>query len=137
QGGEVIFSGSCAGLEKSKRSLTGAYLSGRRRIERQAQRTPRGALQLRGARENNLKSIDVDIPLGVLVAVTGVSGAGKSTLINDILTPALERKLSESTAKVGAYDQLLGSDQIDRIIDIDQRPIGRTPRSNPVTYIKV
>ncbi len=136
-GGEVVFSGSCAGLEESARSLTGAYLSGRLLIERREQRAPSGEIQLRGARENNLKNVDVNVPLGVFVAVTGVSGAGKSTLINDILTPALERKLSESTAKVGAHDQILGSEQIDRIIDIDQRPIGRTPRSNPVTYIKV
>jgi excinuclease ABC subunit A len=94
-------------------------------------------LTVHGARENNLTNLDVEIPLGVLTAVTGVSGAGKSTLINDILYPALSRKYHGSTQRVGKHREISGSSQLDKVIDIDQRPIGRTPRSNPATYIKV
>jgi excinuclease ABC subunit A len=97
----------------------------------------RGEIAIKGARENNLKNLDVTIPLGVFVAVTGVSGAGKSTLINDILYPALARKLGDSKETVGAHQRITGMSNLDKTVCIDQRPIGRTPRSNPVTYIKV
>jgi excinuclease ABC subunit A len=137
RGGHVVFAGTAKDLEKSKKSLTGAYLSGRESIERHEQRTPSGVVELKGARENNLQGIDVAFPLGVLVAVTGVSGAGKSTLVNDILSPAISRKLGIGSARVGAHDKLIGAEQLDRLIDINQRPIGRTPRSNPITYIKI
>jgi excinuclease ABC subunit A len=100
-------------------------------------RVATGSIKVSGARENNLQDIDVEFPLGVLTAVTGVSGAGKSTLVNDILYPALSRKLHASTRRVGLHRSVHGLHQIDKVIDIDQRPIGRTPRSNPATYIKV
>jgi len=137
-GGEIVHAGTPRSLERSRRSLTGAYLAGRRRIETPARRRePVGGLKILGARENNLQDLDVEVPLGVLVAVTGVSGAGKSTLVNDVLFPALARKLHRATRKPGRHRALHGTGQIDKVIDIDQRPIGRTPRSNPVTYIKV
>jgi excinuclease ABC subunit A len=100
-------------------------------------RVPTGSIKIHGASENNLRDIDVEFPLGVLAAVTGVSGAGKSTLINDLLYPALARSLHSATRRVGAHRGLDGLHQIDKVISIDQRPIGRTPRSNPATYIKV
>jgi len=96
-----------------------------------------GSIKIQGARENNLRDVDVEIPLGVLIAVTGVSGAGKSTLVNEILFPALSRKFHGSTRRVGSHRSISGTGQLDKVIDIDQRPIGRTPRSNPATYIKV
>jgi len=137
-GGRVVHAGTPESLARCEESLTGAYLSGRRRIELpEKRRKPSGQLELLGVRENNLAGIDVAIPLGTLVAVTGVSGAGKSTLVNDVLYPALARKLHASSQKVGAHDALKGLSQLDKVIAIDQRPIGRTPRSNPVTYIKV
>ncbi|MEE2665403.1 MAG: excinuclease ABC subunit UvrA [Myxococcota bacterium] len=137
-GGQIVHTGTPKSLERVKRSLTGAYLSGRMSIERPAQRrTASGSLKIHGASENNLAGIDVELPLGVLTAITGVSGAGKSTLINDILFPALARKLHDSTRRVGKHEAIHGLAQLDKVIDIDQRPIGRTPRSNPVTYIKV
>jgi excinuclease ABC subunit A len=137
-GGNVVFSGTPTALEKAKGSVTGDYLSGKRGVKIPAQRrTRKGALKLVGARENNLKDVTVEIPLGVMTAVTGVSGAGKSTLINDILFPALAKHLHDSQARVGAHDRIEGLDAIDKVIDIDQQPIGRTPRSNPATYIKV
>jgi len=137
-GGRIVHAGTPKSLERCRRSLTGAYLAGRKRIEvPTARRQPTGGLKIAGARENNLCDIDVEFPLGVLAAVTGVSGAGKSTLINDLLYPALARKLHASTRRVGRHRGLYGLDQIDKVISIDQRPIGRTPRSNPVTYIKV
>jgi excinuclease ABC subunit A len=117
--------------------VTGRFLSGADRIEvPETRRTARGWIEVKGARENNLQNVDVAFPLGVLCAVTGVSGAGKSSLINHILHPALRRKLHDSTDPVGAHRSLTGVDQIDKVIDIDQKPIGRTPRSNPATYTK-
>ncbi len=137
-GGRVVHAGTPKSLAKSKKSLTGAYLSGRASIpHREERRQPAGSLKIAGAAANNLDSVDVEVPLGVLVAVTGVSGAGKSTLVNDVLYPALMRKLHGSTRKVGRHRAIHGTGQIDKVIDIDQKPIGRTPRSNPVTYIKV
>ena len=137
-GGKVVFAGTPKALEKSRASLTGAYLAGRERIEvPRVRRKPTGALRLLGASANNLQALDVDFPLGVLTCVTGVSGAGKSTLITDILYPALAARLHASEQKPGAFRALEGVEQIDKVIDIDQKPIGRTPRSNPATYIKV
>ncbi|HET6333257.1 MAG TPA: excinuclease ABC subunit UvrA [Polyangiales bacterium] len=136
-GGKVMFSGSPMGLRQSAESLTGQYLSGKRRIETpKTRREPKGAIKILGATENNLKNVDVEIPLGVFVAVTGVSGAGKSSLVNGILLPALSRELHGSTGPVGAHTKIEGIDAIDKIIAIDQKPIGRTPRSNPGTYTK-
>jgi excinuclease ABC subunit A len=137
-GGRIVHAGTPKSLERCRRSLTGAYLTGRKRIEVPSRRRQAmGALKIAGARENNLADIDVEFPLGVLAAVTGVSGAGKSTLMNDLLYPALARKLHASTRRVGRHRGVHGLDQIDKVISIDQRPIGRTPRSNPATYIKV
>ncbi len=137
-GGRIVHAGTPKSLERCRQSITGAYLSGRKRIEIPSERrTPSGSLKISGARENNLQDLDVEIPLGVLTAVTGVSGAGKSTLINEILYPALSRKYHGSTRRVGKHRALSGTGQLDKVIDIDQRPIGRTPRSNPATYIKV
>jgi len=137
-GGRIVHAGTPASLERSRRSLTGAYLAGRMRIERpRERRRPTGSLKVLGARENNLREIDVEVPLGVLVAVTGVSGAGKSTLVNDVLHPALARRFHGATRRAGRHRGVSGAEQLDKVVNIDQRPIGRTPRSNPVTYIKV
>jgi excinuclease ABC subunit A len=137
-GGRIVHTGTPRSLERHAKSLTGAYLSGRRVIEVPAvRRAATGSLKIAGASENNLRDLDIEFPLGVLTAVTGVSGAGKSTLVNDILYPALSRALHQSTRRVGHHRALHGLDQVDKVIRIDQRPIGRTPRSNPVTYIKV
>jgi excinuclease ABC subunit A len=135
-GGQVTFSGTPEQLMLSE-SLTAQYLSGRRGIEMPSERRkPRGALAIVGAAEHNLKDIDVEIPLGVLTAVTGVSGAGKSSLVNGILLPALARKLHNASDRIGAHREIRGLDALDRVIAIDQKPIGRTPRSNPGTYTK-
>jgi excinuclease ABC subunit A len=137
-GGRIVHAGTPKSLERCRESLTGAYLSGRERIEVPGtRRTAAGSVKVSGAHENNLSDVDVEFPLGVLTAVTGVSGAGKSTLVNDILYPALSRHLHGSTERVGRHRGLSGLAQLDKVIRIDQRPIGRTPRSNPVTYIKV
>jgi excinuclease ABC subunit A len=137
-GGRVVHAGTPSSMTKAKNSVTGAYLSGRERIEiPAARRTATGELCVRGAEENNLQRVDARFPLGVLTAVTGVSGAGKSTLVNDVLVPALARDLHASQQKVGRHRALEGIELVDKIICIDQQPIGRTPRSNPATYIKV
>ncbi len=138
-GGEIVAAGTPAQIARDKRSVTGAYLSGRRRIEIPTTRRPGNgkAITVHGAAENNLKEIDVSFPLGELIAVTGVSGAGKSTLINGILYPAMARALYDSREVPGKHRGVSGLDAIDKVIEIDQRPIGRTPRSNPATYTKV
>jgi len=135
-GGKVTFAGTPDALEASD-SLTGQYLSGKRRIETpQTRREPRAWITVKKAREHNLRGIDVRIPLGVLTAVTGVSGAGKSSLVNGIVLPALARALHQSEQPVGAHGSIVGLDALDKVIAIDQQPIGRTPRSNPGTYTK-
>lgn len=140
KGGEVVFQGSPDELLKSERSLTGGYLSGRLQIEVPKERKKidkNYAIKIQGAVEHNLKNIDVTIPLGVMTCVTGVSGSGKSTLILDILYPELMRELYGSSYTVGAHKKITGVNFIDKVIDIDQSPIGRTPRSNPVTYTDI
>lgn len=138
-GGEIVYSGPVSGILKIKESVTGQYLSGRTSIAvPQERRTPRGdKLVIKGAREHNLQNIDVEIPLGCFVAVTGVSGSGKSTLIRDILLPAMMQKIYKSKDSPGKHKNVEGIDFIDKIIDMDQSPIGRTPRSNPATYTGV
>jgi excinuclease ABC subunit A len=138
-GGEVVAQGTPEEVMRDEKSITGAYLSGRMEIEVPRTRRAPGKqkITIQGASENNLKNVTVDLPLGVFLAVTGVSGAGKSTLINDILYPALSRHLHDSREVPGKHRAILGLEHLDKVIDIDQRPIGRTPRSNPATYTKV
>jgi excinuclease ABC subunit A len=137
-GGYVIAAGTPAQVAKDPASLTGQYLSGKRRIELpETRRNPNGALRVRGAREHNLKGIDVAVPLGVFCCVTGVSGSGKSTLVNETLHHSVANRLHQAKLRPGAHDGVDGLSQIDKIINIDQSPIGRTPRSNPATYTGV
>ncbi|MCG1502349.1 excinuclease ABC subunit UvrA [Staphylococcus epidermidis] len=138
-GGEVVSSGTPNKVMKDKKSLTGQYLSEKKRIEVPEYRreiTDR-KIQIKGAKSNNLKNVNVDFPLSVLTVVTGVSGSGKSSLVNEILYKALAQKINKSKVKPGNFDEIKGIDQLDKIIDIDQSPIGRTPRSNPATYTGV
>lgn len=137
-GGEVVAAGTAAEIMKCKKSITGDYLSGRKKIPVPSERRkPTGYITIKGARENNLKNIDVDIPLGIMTCITGVSGSGKSSLTNEILYKHLARTLNRARCIPGEHDDILGLEQLDKIIDIDQSPIGRTPRSNPATYTGV
>jgi excinuclease ABC subunit A len=139
KGGEVVARGTIADLAAAPDSLTGQYLAGRRAIETPKERRPTTKKRLRvvGARQNNLQAIDVEIPLGLFVCVTGVSGSGKSSLVADILRDALARDLNGAITEPGLHDRIEGVEHLDKVIDIDQSPIGRTPRSNPATYIKL
>mgnify|MGYP002672768411 FL=1 len=137
-GGEVVAQGTAAQIMKNKKSITGAYLSGRIKIPVPTERKqPTGWITVKGARQNNLKNIDVPFPLGVMTCVTGVSGSGKSSLVNEILYKHLAKELNRARVKAGEHDGIEGLDQLDKVINIDQSPIGRTPRSNPATYTGV
>ena len=137
-GGQLVAMGTAEDLMKNEQSVTGAYLSGRLKIKvPEVRKEPTGFLHIKGAAENNLKHIDVDIPLGVMTCITGVSGSGKSSLINEILYKRLARDLNRARVIPGKHDDILGIDQLDKVINIDQSPIGRTPRSNPATYTGV
>jgi excinuclease ABC subunit A len=137
-GGEVIAEGTAKEIMKNPKSITGAYLSGKMKVPvPKIRRVPKGYLKVIGAKQNNLKNIDVDIPLGVMTCVTGVSGSGKSSLVNEILYKTLARKLNRAKTISGEHKEIQGIEQLDKVIDIDQSPIGRTPRSNPATYTGV
>ena len=137
-GGEVVAAGTAKEIMKCKNSITGDYLSGRRKILVPKERkTPSGYLKVKGARQNNLKNIDVKIPLGIMTCVTGVSGSGKSSLVNEILYKSLAKTLNRARTISGDHDKIEGTEQLDKVINIDQSPIGRTPRSNPATYTGV
>jgi excinuclease ABC subunit A len=139
-GGQVVHSGSYQEILKNPNSATGAYLSGRSRIETPAKRRkvdPKRKIRVVGARENNLQNVDVDFPLGVMTAVTGVSGSGKSSLVNDVLYQVLANKLNRAKGVAGKHTRIEGLEQLDKVVHVDQAPIGRTPRSNPATYTGV
>jgi excinuclease ABC subunit A len=137
-GGEVVAAGTAEAIMNNPNSLTGDYLSGRKKIPvPQVRRKPQGWITLSGAAENNLKQITVDFPVGVFTCVTGVSGSGKSSLVNEILYKVLARKLNRARCIPGKYKEIKGLEQLNKVIDIDQSPIGRTPRSNPATYTGV
>ena len=137
-GGKVIAQGTARDIMNTPESITGQYLSGKLQIPvPEKRREPAGWLTVKGAKENNLKNIDVDFPLGVFTCVTGVSGSGKSSLVNEILYKSLAKKLNRARTIPGRHDRMIGAEQLDKVIDIDQSPIGRTPRSNPATYTGV
>ena len=138
-GGEIIAAGTPKEVEKNAKSLTGQYLAGKKYIPVPSERRTedKGWIHLEGAAENNLRGIDVDVPLGRFVAVTGVSGSGKSSLVNSVLKKALAREITRTKEKPGKFKSISGFESLDKIIDIDQSPIGRTPRSNPATYTGV
>ena len=138
-GGEVVHSGSYAAIKQNKQSITGDYLAGRIKIETPKKRRMSNgkSIKIVGAKENNLRGIDVEFPLGVMTAVTGVSGSGKSSLVNDILFEALANKLNGAKGVPGRHTRIVGIDQLDKVVHVDQAPIGRTPRSNPATYTGV
>ncbi|HAD20377.1 MAG TPA: ABC-ATPase UvrA, partial [Lachnospiraceae bacterium] len=137
-GGRVVAAGTARDIMNNPDSVTGAYLSGRKKIPvPDTRRKPAGWLTVRGAKENNLKNVDVKFPLGVLTCVTGVSGSGKSSLVNEILYKHLERDLNRARCIPGKHKGIDGLEQLDKVICIDQSPIGRTPRSNPATYTGV
>ena len=137
-GGELVAVGKVEDIEKSKNSITGQYLSKKIEIEnRTSYREPKGFFTIKGAKEHNLKNIDVDIPISVFTCVTGVSGSGKSSLINEVLYKSLAKKLNKANIRSGKYDKIIGAENFDKVIMIDQSPIGKTPRSNPATYTGV
>ena len=137
-GGELVAIGTAEDIIREPRSITGQYLSGAKKIEvPSTRREPKGFLTVHGAREHNLKNIDVDIPIGVMTCVTGVSGSGKSSLVNEILHKSLAKTLNRARTIAGDHDSITGIETLDKVIDIDQSPIGRTPRSNPATYTGV
>ena len=137
-GGEIVAEGSIEDIEAEERSVTGDFLAGRRRVEPpEERREPTGTIQLLGASEHNLKGVDVEFPLGVFTSITGVSGSGKSTLVNEILYKALANAVSRGKRRPGRHAGIKGVEDVDKVIDIDQSPIGRTPRSNPATYTKI
>lgn len=138
-GGYIVAEGTLEDIEKNEKSITGQYLSGMKKIEiPESRRKPNGKwVEIKGAKENNLKDIDVKLPLGVFTCITGVSGSGKSTLVNEILYKSLAQKLNNAKIKPGKHKEILGLENLDKVIEIDQSPIGRTPRSNPATYTGV
>lgn len=139
RGGQIVVEGSVAQVRKSKKSVTGQYLSGRRTIEIPGQRRPGNGqiITIKGATHHNLKNVDVEFPLGCFICVTGASGSGKSSLVNDILWQTLHRDINKGKGQPGDHDSVTGIEHVDKAIDIDQSPIGRTPRSNPATYVKL